>query len=59
MPYSNAEFTFNPNYNFAVEGVFVQKHSEQSAPFPPISGDFLLLDGTDFLLLDSTNFLLL
>ncbi len=59
MPYNSGEILFNPNYNFASEGVFVQKNTEQSSPFPPISGDFLLLDGTDFLLLDSTNFLLL
>lgn len=28
-------------------------------PTPPVTGNFLLLDGTDFLLLDSTDFLLL
>ena len=33
--------------------------SAEGTPSAPITGNFLLLDGTDFLLLDKTDFLLL
>ncbi|HLX54008.1 MAG TPA: hypothetical protein VKR58_08700 [Aquella sp.] len=50
---------FNPNYDFGTDNVFVELNEDQSTPFPPIAGNFVLLNGTDFLLLDGTNFLLL
>lgn len=52
-------FAFEPNFNFGTDNLMVAKNSEQSASFPPVSGDFDLLDGTDFLLLDGSKFLLL
>ena len=60
MPYSSTEFfSFQPNFNFAVDSVFTQHDAELSPPFPPVVGDFLLLDGTNFLLLDGQNLSLL
>lgn len=59
MRNNDKDFPFDVNYNFGVESQFTQKNSEQGTPFPPVSGDFDLLDGTDFLLLDGTQFLLL
>ena len=52
-------FMFEPNFNFGTDNLLSSKNSEQSATFPPVSGDFDLLDGTDYLLLDGTSFLLL
>ncbi len=51
-------FYFAGDFNFATDNLFVTE-SQGISSFPPISGDFDLLDGTDFLLLDNTNFLLL
>lgn len=59
MRTSDADFPFSPNFNFGTENLMNAKNEEQGSPFPPVSGDFNLLDGTDFLLLDGTNFLLL
>lgn len=55
MPFHTHEFLFDPNFNFAVDSVFVQHNVEMGTPFPPSVGFFLLLDGTNFLLLDSEN----
>ena len=52
-------FLFYPNFNFAVENVFIVQNSDFREAPPPPPGNFRLLDGTDFLLLDGTNFLLL
>ncbi len=52
-------FPFSNNFNFGTANLLVNQYFEQSEPFPPVSGDFNLLDGTDFLLLDGTKFLLL
>lgn len=60
MPYSNQQFFgFQPNFNFAVDSVFTQIDHELKAPFPPVVGNFLLLDNSNFLLLDGTNLTLL
>jgi hypothetical protein len=52
-------FIFDANFNFGTDNLLVVINPDVGAPFPPVTGDFLLLDGTDFLLLDGTNFLLL
>ena len=53
------KFPFSPNFNFGVDNLMVQQDPEQGGSFPPVTGNFELLDGTQFLLLDGTNFLLL
>lgn len=58
MQSRTSDFIFS-QFNFAKDSVFNSRSSEFEATFPPVAGDFLLLDGTDFLLLDNTNFLLL
>lgn len=50
---------FGSDFNFATHNLLVVQSQDQSAPFPPVEGNFELLDGTPFLLLDGTNFLLL
>ena len=52
-------FYFSMPFNFGTDSVFQLQFQNMGKPFPPVPGDFLLLDGTDFLLLDTTNFLLL
>ncbi len=52
------EHDFGMNFNFGTDSVFTNKYSNNSN-IVPISGAFLLLDGTDFLLLDGTDFNLL
>jgi len=59
MLYNIRDWFFSPNYNFGVLGVFAGESGNLPPPLPPVSGDFLLLNGGNFLLLDSTNFLLL
>lgn len=51
-------FYFGGDFNFATDNLFIVK-PEGLSSFPPVVGDFLLLDGTSFLLLDGTNLLLL
>lgn len=55
MPSPTHNFLFDVNFNFATESVFTVIDQDESAPFPPAPGYFLLLDGTNFLLLDGTN----
>lgn len=52
-------YPFDVNFNFGVENLLVASSSPMGTPFPPVAGNFELLNGTDFLLLDGTNFLLL
>lgn len=53
-------FTFDQTYNFGTETLIVYPPNYMSTSvIPPVTENFLLLDGTDFLLLDGTNFLLL
>lgn len=52
-------FTFDPTFNFGVDSLFSVKTENFTPTPPPVTGNFLLLDGTDFMLLDGTNFLLL
>lgn len=52
-------FTFDTGFNFGVDTPLVFKSDDEGGPFPPVVGNFELLDGTPFLLLDGTNFLLL
>jgi hypothetical protein len=59
MRQGDNDFPFGLNFNFGTESVFTTKNSEQSVPFPPVSGDMDLLDGTDMLLLDGTSMLYL
>lgn len=47
---------FNNVYS---KSIYSKSSNTIEAQPPPVSGDFLLLDGTDFLLLDDTNFELL
>ncbi len=59
MRSNDKDFHFGVNFNVSTDSVFKQRNVEQGAPYPPVSGDFDLLDGTDFLLLDSSKFSLL
>ena len=59
MRSSDNDFPFHPNFNFGVDNLLSQKNSEQGVPYPPVSGSFILLDGTFFELLDGSQFLLL
>lgn len=58
MRNTDYDFDFGLEYNFGVDNPMVAQYQGHSS-FPPVSGDFNLLDGTDFLLLDGTSFLLL
>ena len=51
-------FYFGGDFSFATDNLFIIK-SEGLSSFPPVEGNFELLDGTPFLLLDGTNLLLL
>lgn len=51
-------FYFGGDFNFATNNLFIIKNEGLSS-FPPVEGNFELLDGTPMLLLDGTNFLLL
>lgn len=51
-------FYFGGDFNCSTDNLFITK-TEGISSFPPVEGNFELLDGTPFLLLDSTNFLLL
>jgi hypothetical protein len=53
-------FAFDVNFNFATENLLTADNTFPSSGVTPVTGNFLLLDGTFFLLLDdSTNLLLL
>lgn len=52
-------FTFDTTFNFGVDSVFVNTSNNEGTPFPPVEGNFELLNGTPMLLLDGSNFLLL
>ena len=58
MQSRNHSFTFDPSFNFATDSLFVVK-SDGVSVFPPVVGNFELLNGTPFLLLDGSNLLLL
>ena len=51
-------FYFAGDFNFATDNLFINK-SEGISSFPPVLGNFELLDGTPMLLLDGTDLLLL
>lgn len=51
-------FYFSGTFNFATDNLFIVKQ-EGISSFPPVEGDFELLNDTPFLLLDGTNLLLL
>lgn len=55
---SNNKF-FTAEYNFAKDNLFAVNTNDGPPPLPPVTGNFLLLDGSEFLLLDLSNFLLL
>lgn len=59
MPALEHDFMFDPNFAIATESVFTLVDHEQTPPFPPILGFFLLLDGSNFLLLNGQNLTLL
>ncbi len=58
MRQSDNDFPFGPNFNFGVDTLFTAKNTEQTAPFPPVSGVMLLQDNTHMLLQDNTDMLL-
>lgn len=58
MQTRRSTFYFGLGFDFNKNNVFLQEY-ETITTFPPISGDFLLLDGSNFKLLDGTDFLLL
>lgn len=55
----NDSFFFGIGFDWNSESPFVGAYSANLSVFPPVEGNFLLLNGTQFLLLNSTNFLLL
>ena len=59
MIFSMPSFPFSPNFNFGTTSLLTQVFTTEGVPFPPVAGNFELLDGTPMLLLDNTNFLLL
>ena len=59
MPALEHDFMFDPNYALGTESIFTLVDHEETAPFPPIVGFFLLLNGGNFLLLDGQNLTLL
>jgi hypothetical protein len=59
MPALEHEFMFDPNFALGTESVFTLVDHEEIAPFPPIVGYFLLLNGGNFLLLNGQNLTLL
>lgn len=53
-------FGFDVNFSFGQDSVFTNtKEESDGINPPPISGQFMLLDGTHFLLLDGSDFNLL
>ena len=59
MPQHEHDFMFDPNFALGSESVFTLVDQEMLAPFPPIEGYFLLLNGGNFLLLNGQNLTLL
>lgn len=53
------DFLFSPNFNWGNDSLFNSQSSLYEKTFPPVAGNFELLNGTPFLLLNGTNFLLL
>jgi len=55
------QFEFDVNFSFGRDSVFtvVNNDSFGETPIPPISGPFILLDGSPFLLLSGEDFVLL
>ena len=51
-------FYFGIDFDFATDSIFTIKEGGVDT-FPPVEGNFELLNGTPFLLLDGSNFLLL
>lgn len=58
MQTRKSNFYFAGDFNFSADNLFIIK-SEGISSFPPVVGNFELLNGTPFLLLDGTNLLLL
>ncbi len=58
MQCRNHQFTLDPSANIMTESVFAIV-SDDLSTFPPVAGNFELLNGTPFLLLNGSNFLLL
>ena len=58
MQSRNSNFYFGLGFDFNKNNVFLMEFEEQSV-FPPVAGDFMLLDNTNFKLLDGTDFSLL
>jgi hypothetical protein len=59
MRSDDSDFPFGPNFNFGTNSLFTARNVEQGNPFPIVSGEMDLLDGTHMLLLDGTDMLLL
>jgi hypothetical protein len=55
---NNANFYLGMGFDFNEDNLLKQGYSMTSTPIP-ITGFFLLLDGTNFLLLDGTDLTLL
>lgn len=58
MQSRHSTFTFDTMFNFATDSL-LSVQSDNVSNFPPVTGNFELLNGTPFLLLDGTNLLLL
>jgi hypothetical protein len=58
MRNTDYDFDFGLGYNFGVDNPMIAQYQGHSE-FPPVSGNFLLLDGSDFKLLDGSSLLLL
>jgi len=52
-------FYFDINFSFANESMFNEIDNDATGFIPPVSGEFLLLDGAQFLLLSGEDFSLL
>ena len=59
MPQHIHDFMFDINFGSGNESVFTLVDHEEIAPFPPIEGFFLLLNGGNFLLLNGQDLTLL
>lgn len=59
MQSRNQDWVFGVHFNYGTDVPYNEQFKTMGGTFPPVPGNFELLDGTPFMLLDGTNFLLL